>query len=149
MTPSSMGTEMISSVKFSTSSTLTSAPLMVASRPIVERTSSPTIAATNIPLLRINLSRYAERNTLQESLHHVVPHLCCFNHKSTSKYCRKIFSTRNSFAQHSNVRSSLSFRLAYTFNAFWKVCISICMTERCLHRNQTNLMQLRLDRKDL
>ena len=59
-----------------------------------------------------------EGDTLQEPLHHVVSHQdlrvrsvfpgqvadqifqlpCRFYHKSTSKYCRKIFSTRNSFA---------------------------------------------------
>ena len=57
VTPSSMGTAMISAIMFSTSSTLTLAPLTVASRSIVERASRPTIAATSIPPLRINLSR--------------------------------------------------------------------------------------------
>ena len=57
VTPSSMGTAMISAIMFSTSSTLTLAPLTVASRSIVERASRPTIAATSIPPLRMNLSR--------------------------------------------------------------------------------------------
>ena len=39
----------------------TVAPFTVASMSIVERASRPTIAATSIPPLRMNLSRYSER----------------------------------------------------------------------------------------
>ena len=51
----------IAEIRFSISSTLTLAPFTVASKSIVERASSPTIAATSIPPFRINLSRYSER----------------------------------------------------------------------------------------
>ena len=80
---------------------------------------------------------FRKGDTLQKTLHHVVPHQelgvrrffsgkiadqilqlpCCFYHKSTSKYCRRIFSTRNIPAYRINVRRSLSFLLAYIFNA--------------------------------
>ena len=60
-TPSSTGTEMMEAIMFSTSSMPTVAPFTVASMSIVERASRPTIAATSIPPLRMNLSRYSER----------------------------------------------------------------------------------------
>ena len=60
-TPSSTGTEMMEAIIFSTSSMPTVAPFTVASMSIVERASRPTIAATSIPPLRMNLSRYSER----------------------------------------------------------------------------------------
>ena len=55
------GTEMMEAIIFSTSSMPTVAPFTVASMSIVERASRPTIAATSIPPLRMNLSRYSER----------------------------------------------------------------------------------------
>ena len=55
------GTEMMEAIMFSTSSMPTVAPFTVASMSIVERASRPTIAATSIPPLRMNLSRYSER----------------------------------------------------------------------------------------
>ena len=61
LTPSSIGTVTIDEIRFSISSTLTLAPFIVASKSIVERASNPTIAATNIPPFKINLSRYSER----------------------------------------------------------------------------------------